>query len=200
MMYVDDNHGHYPMDAQYSAPPGVAAADWDASPNSAARCVWTFAPYCKTLKIWMCPSGAQRKFGSTTYTVPAGRTTTGGSAYIWPVCGGGYAPGRRWVESNYVAYAFNEHPYDMGNHGKFDPVTGANLDPLCGRGKSPMEFYHDCRVPDRNGGTYHPWLIQDGYMYGTHAQQWSPHRGGLNGCFYDGHVQFIRDSRFSNMN
>ena len=203
MMYVDENNGLYPMDAQYSAPPGVPASDWDSSPNSAARCVWTFGPYCKTLKIWMCRSGAQRKFKATVYDVPAGRTTTSGSSYVWPVWGGGYLPGGKFVETNYVAYAFNEH-YGTSVHPPptVDPVTGTtvNNDPLCGRGKSPMQFYKDCHTPDRSGTTYQTWLIQDGYMYGTHAQQWSPHRGGLNGCFYDGHVQFIRDSRFDNMN
>ena len=201
MMYVDDNNGLYPMDAQSSAPPGVAASDWDSSSYCAARCVWTFARYCKTLKIWMCPSGARRKFKATVYDVPAGRTTTSGSSYIWAVWGGGYLPNGTFVSTNYVAYAFNEHPTTM-NHPNpaIDPVTGVNNDPLCGRGKSPLQFSRDCHIPDRNGGTYRTWLVQDGYMYGTHAQQWSPHRGGLNGCFYDGHVQFIRDTRFDNMN
>jgi len=187
MLYVDENHSHYPADSQNTAPPGVTAANWDTYGSIGLRCIWTFGPYCKTQKIWMCPSGGRRKFHATVYDVPAGRTTTAGASYLWCAWAGGYLPAGQFVSTNYSAYAFCQHS---------TTYTHPSPDYLCARGKTPLEFHKECV---RDG--YQSWLVHDSYMYSTdHALQWSPHRGGLNGCFYDGHAQWIRDSRFNNMN
>lgn len=185
MMYVDDNHGHYPLYPQGVAPPGVT--DWDSYGSSALGCVITFAPYCKSMKIWMCPSGGQRKFHATTYDVPRGRTTTAGANYLWCAWAGATLPNGQFVCTNYSAYAFNQHP-----------STNTHPDPdyLCARGKRPLQFNEECK---KYG--YQSWLVHDSYTYSTsQGSQWSPHRGGLNGCFYDGRAQWVRDRRFTNMN
>jgi prepilin-type N-terminal cleavage/methylation domain-containing protein/prepilin-type processing-associated H-X9-DG protein len=183
MMYVDDNHGHYPLAPQGVAPAGVPASNWDSYGSSALGCVGTFAPYCKTMRIWMCPSGGQRDYHATTYKVPSGRTTSN----LWCAWAGATLANGQFVRTNYSAYAFNQHS---------STNTHPNPDYLCARGKRPLEFSDECR---RYG--YQSWLVHDSYTYSTsHSLQWSPHKGGLNGCFYDGHAKWIRDSRFTNIN
>jgi prepilin-type N-terminal cleavage/methylation domain-containing protein/prepilin-type processing-associated H-X9-DG protein len=187
MMYVDDNHGRYPLRAQKLAPPDIPSANWDApgSGSTALGCVITFAPYCKSMKIWMCPSGAQRDYHSDTYKVPSGRTTSN----LWCSWAGATLPNGKFICTNYSAYALT------GTH----PSTNTHPDPdyLCARGKTPLQFNDECK---KYG--YRSWLVHDSYTfsYTSSAAQWSPHRGGLNGCFYDGHAEWIRDSRFTNMN
>lgn len=183
MMYVDDNHGRYPLRPQGVAPAGVSAANWDSYGSSALGCVATFARYCKTMKIWMCPLGGQREYHATVYKVPPGRTT----ANLWCAWAGATLPNGEFVCTNYSAYAFNQH-------------SGTSVHPspdyLCARGKSPTQFRDECR---KHG--YKSWLVHDSYTFTTAVgTQWSPHRGGLNGCFYDGRAAFVRDGRFGNIN
>lgn len=183
MLYVDDNQNHYPLHPQGVAPAGVSASDWDSYGSSALGCAITFAPYCKSMRIWMCPLGGQRDYRATVYKVPAGRTISN----LWCAWAGVTLPGGKLVCTNYSAYAFNAHS---------GTTAHPNPDYLCARGKSPLLFREECR---KYG--YQSWLVHDSYTYSTTAgSQWSPHRGGLVGCFYDGHAGWIRDARFQNIN
>jgi|GEM_PF-1001441 len=196
-MYVDDHCGRFPCAQQSAKPAEIPASDWYAPPPGsyvAVACVWTFRQYCKSAQMWVCPAGARVRWGASKYDYPAGRSYDA----TWPQLGGWIkAPGMGQVFCNYAAYAFCHHSCSgFDDHPKPYPLPAdmydRDPDPLCAEGKTPIEFYQQCttHVP-----RYNPWLINDAYDPGA-GRRFYPHKGGIAGIFYDGHVQWYKDNRF----
>ena len=179
-MYLDDSNNRYPMKPQGVQPDGINAANWDSPSHAhlATGLLWTLRLHVKSTKMWMCPAGGQRAYKATTYTVPSGRVYRNewGQLVGWID-----APGIGRASTNYAAYAFNAHA---------DTDTHPDYDPLCARGKTPLQFYNECR---KDG--FQPWLVHDSYDTSA-GKEFCPHKGGYSGIFYDGHVRWWKDSRF----
>jgi len=189
MMYVDDNNGLYPTYPQHICPRGINSSDFDSTGSMATGLIWTLRNYVKNTKVWMCPGGGQRNFRSTVYTIPPGRKLTD----IWPQVGWIRGPQIGLVCTNYSAYPFSRHPEDpdlANGHPQPEDIK----DPMCARGKRPLEFYEQCK---REG--YNAWIVHDSYSYDTSVtlHRFYPHKGGLAGAFYDGHVRWFKENRIN---
>lgn len=182
--YLDDNNGRYPGRRQNVCLPEIPASGWD-SPSGVlpTAMIWTLWRYTKNSAIWVCPSSAKRDFKSTKYRFPVGRTTAAGQSLVGWIEVPGVIPR---CFTNYMSYPFSRH--DAPKH----RAKPEDEDPLCATGKTPTEFKEDCRT---KAYLYHPWLIHDSYDP-VNATHFFPHRGGLNGIFWDGHAQWFKDERF----
>jgi len=181
IMYTDDYHGRLPADPPSLCPKDISSSNWDSNGTyMATGFIWTLRSYTKSTGIWVCPSGATRKFGADTYTNPKGMYIGQGQKMVgWvsdPQLGGK-------VFTNYSAYAFNQHRTSY---------THPADDPLCARGKTPSEFYDD--IINYKSYQFEPMLVADSYDDVTH---WFPHKGGLCGVYWDGHAKWWKDTRFN---
>lgn len=206
MLYTDDNQGRYPKERQRIRPAAIQAADWDdpTGGSMATGCIWTFRNYIRSRKVWMCPAGAQRDYHGTKYKNPPGvaYSTSAWPQYVGWLQGPGIPP----TSTNYAVYSLNEHGWTAAEdptgkiayHDNWDEVNngrfvGADKDPLCALGRTPLEFKEWCRR-----GGFEPWIFHDSYNPPPPGGSgpWSPHPAGYAGVYYDGHVQWHRDSRY----
>ncbi len=186
LMYVDDNNDRYPAQDQDTLPPGFTAANFDPAvypknTNTATGLIWTLRKYVKSTRFWTCSLGARRRRGRDMYDIPAGVYV---STPSWGMVGWIEGPGIGEVSTNYSAFALTrKHPpmrHDLA-------PGGLQNDLMCAMGKTPTEFYRDCK---RQG--YQPWMFHDSYS--AYGAVFIPH-GGIGGVYYDGHARFWKDKR-----
>ena len=191
LLYTDSNNGRYPYAIACDRPTEVPTGSWDSqngSPGIGAY-PWMLRQYVKNTRIWSCPVGARRLFGSTTYEIPRGLAV---SAITWRLVGRVQGPGLPLTVTNYLSFPFNR---------------GTPSEQEWARGETPLGYIQKWGHWHRPGGGGYAmygqagWsgrLIQDSY-HPTSPTFWS-HKGGTNIMFYDGRAQWVTDPRRSNSN
>lgn len=191
-LYCDDNGGKYPADYVAYPPPGIPPEDWDGPARSGGApsspgvggLAYLLSRYVKSPRIWACSGGAVRDFKVNTFKNPSGYPKSN-----WP----GMVS---WVRGlNCPLTCTNYESWPLNRSGNSASTTD------CARGMTPGQFRSNFRwLPGASGrkdalvANKLGKLLQDFYVPSSEANFFA-HKGGTNGLYYDGRVQWNRDSR-----
>jgi len=185
MMYLDDNGGRFPLERAGARPPQATYYSLDKPSNpynnqnsySIAGLAVAIYPYCRSVDIFMCPSGPQDN------SVPR---------YIDMVVSV-KCPGMPLIKTNLVSFPLNQHSVRYSEHPD-------RCSPQCAQGRTPDDYYRRGGKVFSEGGPWAAWpdswngrLIQDPY-YVWEPKLWC-HNGGTNILYYDGSARWVPSSR-----
>jgi prepilin-type N-terminal cleavage/methylation domain-containing protein/prepilin-type processing-associated H-X9-DG protein len=197
-LYTSDNNDRYPLLLAGARP--LNCTQFDGGSPGVAGLAFTLNRYARNTRIWMCPTGARRKFGENIYDNPP-QAVLGTGMVGW--AGG---PGMQRSSTNYISYPLNRHqiPYNPATgdiHPPWIDRTRPDPDLECAQGKTPAEFNSRWGRSFSKGGAQEGYgqpgwngrLIQDAYNPAP-PLFWA-HKGGTNILFYDGRAQWVVDPR-----